>query len=72
MTNLVAEANVANGTFIHREATPEEIEREKKFQAEAKAADERQALEDLELAAAKRELLDKLGITEEEAKLLLK
>jgi hypothetical protein len=60
-----------NGESKQREATPEEIAYLEKSQADALAAKE---LELAELAAkkeAKAALLDRLGMTEDEAKLLL-
>jgi len=64
---IIKEVNVETGDEIVREATAEEVERietskvveaEKMAQAEAKAA-------------ARQAILDRLGLTEEEARLLL-
>lgn len=71
MTNLVAEANVSEGTFVHRPMTEAEIERDLAFQAEVKIVVEREKIEELQKISARQALLDKLGITEEEARLLL-
>lgn len=63
----VREHNLETNEIIDRDATPEEIA---EFEAiTAKAQMEAQAK--AEAAAAKAALLAKLGITEEEAKLLL-
>ena len=63
----ILEHNVETGIAIERDATAEEIA-QAKIAAAAGAAEhvEREAK-----AAAKAALLDRLGITEEEAKLLL-
>lgn len=59
--------DVETGEVIDREMSAEEL-----AQREADlAAVEAEALEAAQKAAAKQALLDKLGITEEEAKLLL-
>ena len=63
--------DVAKGTHHYVDLTPEEIaqrEAEAAAAAEAKAAEEAKAAAD---AAAKQALLDRLGITADEAKLLL-
>jgi hypothetical protein len=61
--------NVQTGeeTIIERDATAAEIAAFEKAQAEAAELAAKQA----EAAAARQALLEKLGITEEEAKLLL-
>lgn len=59
--------NVATGEETWRDYTPAEIAEVEKAQAEAAE----QAVKAAEAAAAKAVLLTKLGITEEEAKLLL-
>jgi hypothetical protein len=59
--------NIQTGETIFRDYTPEEI-----AQVEAEEAAAAEKLAELEAkAAAKAALLEKLGITEEEAKLLL-
>ena len=67
----ITETNGATGETIEREATETEIAEltyQAELAAEAKAEEERIAAEK---AAAKIALLDRLGLTEEEAKLLL-
>ena len=59
--------DVITGEETWRDYTPEEIAEVEKAQAEAAEVTAKQA----ETAAAKTALLEKLGITEEEAKLLL-
>lgn len=61
------EANATTGEVIQREMTAEEIAQDLAYQKEAA---EREA-EAAAKAAEKAALLEKLGITEEEAKLLL-
>jgi hypothetical protein len=63
------EFNVETGeeTIIERDATPDEIATYEKVQTEAAEI----AAKEAEATAAKAALLEKLGITEEEAKLLL-
>lgn len=56
--------NVETGEIIEREMTASELE---KFEADQLAAAETK----VKIATAKADLLEKLGITEEEAKLLL-
>jgi hypothetical protein len=56
---------------ITREATPEEIEYILQSQSDFKSEQEQRYSEDLVRANAKAALLDRLGITEDEAKLLL-
>jgi len=64
-------ANVETGEVIQREMTADEIKAEKAEQAE-RAAVEAKALEaEAQKAADKAALLSKLGITEDEARLLL-
>lgn len=71
MDNLVAEANVLDGTVVHRPMTEEEIVADELNRNQTKEKLEAEAVTKAEAAAAKAALLDKLGITEEEAKLLL-
>lgn len=59
--------NVETGEIIERDMTAEELAQ---VQADAKAQAEREAQAQAQ-AAAKAALLERLGITEEEAKLLL-
>jgi hypothetical protein len=68
MTNQTVEHNVETGEIIEREATAAEIANIKNMRAK------RKAIEDAEAKAAtdKAALLAKLGITAEEADLLLK
>jgi hypothetical protein len=69
------EANATTGEVIQREMTAEEIEAEAAEQKAANDAAEAQAQAHAEAeaikAAAKTALLEKLGITESEAALLL-
>lgn len=68
MTNpLIRVHDLNTNEIIDREMTAEEL---KEWQA-AKAALEAKAAEELANAAAKSALLEKLGISEQEAKLLL-
>ena len=68
MTNLtIVIHNAETGEIIEREMNAEELS--KREIAEAKAA--AQVLAEAQKAAAKQALLDKLGITQEEAQLLL-
>lgn len=60
-------ANVETGEIIEREYTEPELKVLKKDQELIKAL----AAEEAEKQAAKQALLDKLGLTEDEAKLLL-
>jgi hypothetical protein len=67
----ITEINGITDSIIERDATPEEvalIEKEQEERAEAKAAE--QAAE-AQRATDKAALLDRLGITAEEAQLLL-
>jgi hypothetical protein len=59
--------NVETGEIAEREVTAEELAQ---WETD-KAADEAKAKAAAEVAAAKTALLEKLGITEDEAKLLL-
>ena len=71
MADLVAVANVSEGTFEHREMTPEELEQDAKNRAETKKQNDLEAAIEATKAAEKSALLAKLGISEDEAKLLL-
>jgi len=64
---MLIEHNVTTGEIIERELTAKEIEDRAILAAEVAAEEEAKA----EKAIAKAELLDRLGITEDEAKLLL-
>ena len=63
----IQEHNVETGEILEREMNEEELEKWEANQASAQAETERVA----QAAAAKAALLEKLGITEDEAKLLL-
>ena len=68
MTNpIVRIHNTETGEIIDREMTDEEFESYQQAEAEAEAHREEEA----EKAAKKAELLAKLGLTEDDAKLLL-
>lgn len=64
---MIKEINCETGEETVRELTPEEIAQSKK---DAKAVEERIAAENAKLVA-KAALLERLGISEEEAKLLI-
>lgn len=64
---MVLEHNVETGEVFERDATPEEIEQKELYLEEMAAKVKAEA----EKAKAKAALLERLGITEEEAKLLL-
>lgn len=63
----ILEHNVETGEVIERDGTPEEVAQ---FDAD-KAAFEAKVAEEADKATAKAALLEKLGITADEAKLLL-
>jgi hypothetical protein len=71
MTNLVAEANVTEGTFTHREMTEAELLEDTQKQIEAAKNEKIENAEKEAKAAEKAALLAKLGITADEAALLL-
>jgi hypothetical protein len=71
MDNLIAEANVELGTFEQRKPTKEEIQADKDFQAQCSVRDAQRQAEAEARTTAKAALLAQLGITEEQAKLLL-
>ncbi len=71
MENYLAVADISLGTVTHRLMTPQEIEADEINRATIISLDAQQAQAKAEAAAAKAALLEKLGITEEEAKLLL-
>lgn len=64
---IIREHNIETGEFVDREMTDAEFEQYNKDQAESEA----KINEELAQSTAKIELLAKLGITEDEAKLLL-
>ena len=64
---MIIEHNVTTGEIIEREMTADELEKWRAQQEEAQARAQAKA----EAEVAKAALLEKLGITEEEAKLLL-
>jgi hypothetical protein len=64
---IILEHNVETGEIIEREATEAELEQFAKDQAAAEA----RAAAAAEAEAKRQALLDKLGITADEAKLLL-
>ena len=67
MTNLITIHNVETGEIVEREATANELAQ---FEADAATEADRKTAEATK-AAEKAALLTKLGITEDEAKLLL-
>ena len=67
----IAEIDGLTDSIIERDATPEEIEQLTKDQNAAKVAKEAEELAIAQKEEAKAALLERLGITEEEAKLLL-
>lgn len=71
MTELVAEANVSEGTFEQREMTNEEKKKDADRLAETKKRNDLELAIEEEKLLAKNNLLAKLGITADEAKLLL-
>ena len=64
---IVLEHNVETGEVFERDATPEEIEQKELYLEELAA----KTKADAEKAKAKAALLERLGISEDEAKLLL-
>ena len=71
MENLIAVVNVSEGTFIQRPMTEAELLQDEKDRNSAEQARQAEAQAKAEAAAAKAALLERLGITEEEARLLL-
>jgi hypothetical protein len=67
----ITEINGLNDTVIEREATADEIEQLTKHQNETLAAKQAEDIALLEKAQAKAALLERLGITADEATLLL-
>jgi hypothetical protein len=68
---FIKEHNVETGEVIEREMTVEEIEQFESDKAEAVAKAKAEATKAEAKAEAKAALLEKLGITEDEARLLL-
>jgi hypothetical protein len=64
-------ANVETGEIIEREMTADEIKAEKAEQAERAAQEAEAKAAEVKTATDKAALLEKLGITADEAKLLL-
>jgi hypothetical protein len=67
MTNLITIHNVETGEIVEREATAKELAQFEQDAATETARKEAEATK----AAQKADLLTKLGITDDEAKLLL-
>ena len=67
MDNLITDVNLETGEIVEREATAEELAQ---IAADEAAATDK-AAKAAEKAAARQALLDRLGITEAEARLLL-
>jgi hypothetical protein len=67
MTDMIKIHNATTGEIIEREMTKEELDASKKIAATTKAEAEAEASK----AAEKAALLAKLGITQDEANLLL-
>ena len=67
----ITEINGAEDTVIEREATAEEKKQIQEDQSLAQATKEAESIALAEKAQAKAALLERLGITEDEAKLLL-
>ncbi len=66
----IAIANVAENSFIQRKMTDEEIEKDLESQEKFAKIDAENLQKYNKFLSAKAALLEKLGITEEEAKLL--
>jgi len=64
---IVLEHNIETNKAIERNATPEEIQRKESYAAEIAAKEQAELLK----AQAKAALLERLGITADEAALLL-
>jgi hypothetical protein len=71
MSNLAAVANVSEGTFEQREMTAQELEQDAIHRAETKKQNDLEEQAEATKATEKTALLAKLGITAEEAALLL-
>lgn len=68
---MIIEANCTTGEIIERELSAEELEQQKADNATSTAVKNAEAKLVAEQAAKKVALLEKLGISEDEAKLLL-
>ena len=71
MDNLVAEANCTTGEVVHRPMTADEIEADKAHSQEVQAKEAAIKAEADKASIDKAALLTKLGLTADEAKLLL-
>jgi hypothetical protein len=71
MPNLIAEADIKNNTVVHREMTEAELVKDENHRKQVAESEQAKAEAEAQKAAAKQALLDKLGITAEEAQLLL-
>lgn len=71
MTTKKVEINCSTNEVIEREMTTVEIANEKAFQDELAAIENQRQAEIAEREAKRNEILDRLGLTEHEAKLLL-
>lgn len=71
VSNLAAVANVSKGTFEQREMTAEELKKDAEHRAETKKQNDLELETQAAKATDKAALLAKLGITDDEAKLLL-
>ena len=69
--SIIKIVNTQTGEEIEREMTAEEIDPSLTWSKEQKAAFELEQQKQLQKTQARNALLDKLGITEEEARLLL-
>lgn len=67
----IAEIDGINDSIVERDATPQEIEQLTEAQNAAQAAKEAEEIAAAKKAQAKAALLDRLGITAEDAELLL-
>jgi hypothetical protein len=65
------EVNATTGEVLEIELTPEEVKEREAFIATVEARKQAEAQAEADKAIAKSALLTKLGITEDEAKLLL-
>lgn len=68
---IIKEINATTGEVIEREMTPEEIDPTLNFTEEQKKEFEERQIAESTKAAQKTALLEQLGITESQAKLLL-
>jgi hypothetical protein len=70
MANKMVEVNCETGEVLEREMTKEELSAEKKLQENAKKLIENDPLV-VDQIAARQAILDRLGLTADEAKLIL-